>query len=135
MFKVQTFRRQVSRRLHLNLSRCFTVGSRSPVTFKTKLFVKTTNSSFQISPLFLLQSPIFCHKAPSLMLLRAWTEYCNIIHKNSKRCRLTPPIIECNLRKIWKTHSPRYPKMYFQRFFASSFLHLISDGLNGVNTN
>ena len=40
---------------NLNLSMSYRDGSRSPVTFKTKLSVRTVNNSFQ---LFF----IFCHK-------------------------------------------------------------------------
>ena len=43
-------------------------------------------------------------------------------------------MIECNLGKIWKTHSPRYPKNTFPDIFCirSSFFHLISNRLNEV---
>ena len=41
--------------LNLNLSMDFRVGSKSPVTFKTKLCVIAVNSSFQFLPYLLLQ--------------------------------------------------------------------------------
>ena len=112
--------------LNLNWS---IVGSRSPLTFKTKLFVTTVNNSFQ--PL-----------APSKMLCRAWIEYCNMIQKNSKKYQVSPPlphsrIVECNLEKIWKTHPPRCPKNTFPEVFhiKSSILQLISNGLNEFSIN
>ena len=45
-------------------------------------------------------------------------------------------MIQCNLGKTWKTHSPRYPKNKFpEDFLALRFLHLISNGLDEVNIN
>ena len=42
--------------------------------------------------------------------------------------------IECNLAKIWKTHPPRCRKNAFPEVFCIlSFLHLISNGVSGVN--
>ena len=68
------------------------------------------------------------------MLHRACTEYCNMVHEASKRYEWAPPMIECSLGKIWKTHSPRYPKNIFPEVacIRLSFLHLISNGLNEV---
>ena len=92
------------------------------VTFKTKLYVKTANS-FQ--PL-----PIFCHKELHL------------------RCHIG---LELNIvtwtqtTVTWSTHSMIEKKLTlldalktnFQIFFCIklSFLHLLSNGLNGVNIN
>ena len=45
-----------------NLSMHFRVGSRSPVTFKTKLCVATVDNSFRAVP-------IFCHKELHLSIL------------------------------------------------------------------
>ena len=69
------------------------------------------------------------------MLHRTWIEYYNI-HKNSKRYQ-GQPLIDCNLGKICKTRSPRYPKNTFPEVFCIkvSFFHLISNGLNGVIIN
>ena len=93
----------------------FRVGSRIPVTFKTKLYVLTVNNSFQ-------SLHIFCHKEFYLrcyMMLEL-----NIVTLSTK-------ILEgigwhwtkssTNLGKIWKTHSPRCPKKHFQRFFGITF--------------
>ena len=48
-------------------------------------------------------------------------------------------MIECSVGEIWKTHSPRCPKntnTFPEVFHINlSFLHLKSNGLNGVNTN
>ena len=95
-----------------------------------KLYVTTVNNSFQLLP-------NFCHKE---LNRRCCIELRLIIQKNSKRylgapTPPPPPMIEWNLRKIWKTCSPRCPKIHFQRFFALSFKHLISNGLNWVNNN
>ena len=42
-------------------------------------------------------------------------------------------MIDCNLGKIGKTDPPRCP--HLQKFVTLSFLHLVSNGLNGVNIN
>ena len=41
-------------------------------------------------------------------------------------------MIQCNLGKIWKTNSPRYPENTFPEVFCIrlSFLHLLSNRLN-----
>ena len=43
-------------------------------------------------------------------------------------------MIECNLEKIWKTNSPRYPRYTFPEVFhiRLSFLHLMSNGLEKI---
>ena len=69
------------------------------------------------------------------MLHRAWIEYCNTIHKNSKRYQGTLLTIQCNLGKIWKTHPPRCPENTFPEILCIKYLHLISNGPNGVNIN
>ena len=80
---------------NLNYSMCFKIRSRNPVTFKTQLSVTTVNSCFQLFSFFLSQ------RAPSEMWHMIWTEYCNMIHG-----------------KIWKPHSPRYPKNLFPEVFC-----------------
>ena len=62
--------------LNLILSMCFRVGSRGSATIKTKLSVTAINNSLQLFPVFLSK------RAPSSILHRPWTEYCNI-HENS----------------------------------------------------
>ena len=72
--------------------------------------------------------------SPQCTLCRAWIEYCNMIHKNSKRYRRgIPP----DRLQFWENmkNSLDALKINFQRFSALSFLHLISNGLNGVNMN
>ena len=116
--------------LKLNRSLHFRVRSRSPLTFKTKLYVTNVSNSIQ-------------HLAPSWILHRAWTEYCNMIHENSKMYQGSPlpnihaHIIECNLGKIWKTHALRCPKNTIPEVFhiKLSILHLIPNGLNQVSIN
>ena len=96
--------------LNLNLSIYLKVQSRSPVTFKMKLYVLTVNNSFQ--PL-----------APSFMLHRGnWLMWHD--PQNSKRNRGSPPtslIIQCTLGKIWKTHPPRCPKTRFPKVFHITY--------------
>ena len=73
---------------------CFKMGSRSPVTFKTKLSVTAFNNSFQLfSKIFVTKSSV------SKILHKVLTEYGNMIHKNSKMYWGTL-MIECNHGKI-----------------------------------
>ena len=74
--------------LNINLSMHFRVGSRSPVTFKSKLCVKAVNNSFQ--PL-----PIFCHKDVHVgcsILLKL-----DIVTSTKRYWGSSLPSIECNL--------------------------------------
>ena len=61
------------------------------------------------------------------------------IHRGSmgdlKWCRKLCCRRPCNIGKIWKAHPPRCTKNTFLEVFALSFFHLISNGLNGGNTN
>ena len=89
---------------------CFRVESRSPVTFKAKLSVTTFN---KVSSYYL----IFCNKElrPRCCIgleLNIVTWSTTILKDIG-----TPPMIECNLGKIWKTHSPRCTKNTFPEFF------------------
>ena len=61
-----------------------------------------------------------------------------IIVTQSTKTQGTPkPKIECCVGKIYKTHSPRCTENTFPEIFhiKLSFLHLISNGLNGININ
>ena len=87
----------------------FRVWSRTPVTFKIKLYVKTVKNSFQLLP-------IFCYKELHLRgrigldLKYSNDPQCDMIHKNSKGTGGTPLLlVKSNLGKILKTHPPRYP--------------------------
>ena len=44
--------------LNLNLSMCYRIASRSPVTFKMELSVKTFNNSSELLPFFATKSSI-----------------------------------------------------------------------------
>ena len=113
--------------LYLNLPMCFTVRSRSHVSL-SQSYVTTFNNSFQ--PL-----PIFCHKK---LHLRSCTGLeLNIVTWSAKILKsiggiFPQPMIECNLRKIWKTHSPRYSKTAFQDVFHIKCFAFNINGLNGV---
>ena len=113
-------------RLNLNWSMHFRVRSRSPVTFKTKLYVATVNNSFQ-------------QVAPSYMLHRAWIEYCNMIYKTFKKVVRVPPSQTHTHYQVqpWEnmvTRPPRCPKNKIPEVFhiKVSILHLISNELNRV---
>ena len=74
--------------LNINLSMHFRFGSRSPVTFKSKLCVKAVNNSFQ--PL-----PIFCHKGVHVgcsILLKL-----DIVTSTKRYQGSSLPLIEYNL--------------------------------------
>ena len=96
---------------NLNLSMCFRVGSTSPVTFKTKLSVRTVSKLSAIAT--------FCYKE---LHLRCWTKYCNIITKILKGIGGHPH----DRVKSWEnkknsTHSPRSPKNTFPKVFHIKF--------------
>ena len=100
--------------LNLNLSMHFRVRSRSPVTFKAKLYVTTVNNNFQ--PL-----PISRHKGLHLrccigLKLSIVTWSTKII--KGIGVHLAHPITKCNLGKIWKSTLQDALKLYLQRFFA-----------------
>ena len=86
----------------------FRVGSRSPVTFRTKLYVTTVNSSFQ--PL-----PVLVTKSSLLDAAKAYTEYYNMIHKNSKRYQ---GALTMTLKKYERLTFLDALKIHFQKFFA-----------------
>ena len=102
---------------NLNLSMPFRIGFRSPVTFKTKLYVTTANNNFQ--PL-----PIFCHKELHLrccigLELNIVTWYTKILKGIGDHSHQMPhPMIKCNLEKIWKTNPCRCPKNTLPEIFC-----------------
>ena len=102
---------------NLNLSMPFRIGFRSPVTFKTKLYVTTVNNNFQ--PL-----PIFCHKELHLrccigLELNIVTWYTKILKGIGDHSHQMPhPMIKCNLEKIWKTNPRRCPKNTLPEIFC-----------------
>ena len=114
--------------LNLNLSMHFRIGSKGPVTFKTRLYgttVKTVSSRY----LFFVRKNSILYVAEGLN----WILYYN--RKSSKSYQGTLLTIQCNLEKIWKTHPPRCPKNTFPEILRIKCFHLISNGLNGVNIN
>ena len=66
---------------------------------------------------------------------RTWIEYCNMIHKIFKTHWGHSPWSSATLGKYEKLTVLNPLKIHFQRFFALSFFHLISNGLNRVNSN
>ena len=95
---------------NLNLYFPFRVGCRSPVTFKTELYVTTFKNSFQLLPIsFHKVLHLSCCIGLKLNIVTRFTKFLKGI-----RGHPAPPMIECN---------------------ALIFLHLISNGLNGVNIN
>ena len=90
---------------------------RSPVTFKTKLYVTTVNNNFQ--PL-----PIFCHKELHLrccigLELNIVTWYTKILKGIGGHSHQMPHhMIKCNLEKIWKTNPCRCPKNTLPEIFC-----------------
>ena len=101
---------------NLSFSINFRVGSKRPVTFKTKLYVTTVNNSFQ--PL-----PIFCHKE---LHLRSFLGHeLNILKRSTKilkgigHTHHPPlPMIECNLEIYEKLTFLDAPKIHLQKFFT-----------------
>ena len=101
--------------LNLNSSMHFRLRSRSPVTFKKRLYVTTDNNNFQ-------SLTIFCHKELHL-------RFCiglelNILTLSTKILKgieghpllINTHIIKCNLGKIRKANPPRCPKIHSQYF-------------------
>ena len=104
--------------LNLNLSIRFRVSYRSPAT----LNAKHCNNSQQP---FSATTNFFCHRELHLrgcvgLEVNIVTWYAKIL----KGFGGTLPMIELNLGKIWKTHSPNV--------FQINFLHLIKNGLSGT---
>ena len=102
----------------------------SPFTFKTMLYETAVNS---FDPLL-----IFCHK--ELHLRCCIGLELNIVAWSTKILKAIGGLLsitECNLRKIWKNHPPKCLKSNFPEvfYFKLSFLHLLSNGLNGVYAN
>ena len=91
--------------LSQNLSMCFRVQSRDPVTFKTKVSGTTVNNSF-------LPLPIFSHKELHLNVAAKYENFNGY---------WGTPIIECSTGKISKTNSPRCPKNTFSEVFRIKF--------------
>ena len=116
---------------NLNLSMHFRVRSRNPAIFNVKLYGTTVNNSFQ-------SLPIFYHKELHLRCcIELALNFVTWFTKILKGIRALHPMIKCNLGKIWKTHPPRCSKNTYLEVFSIkfSFLHLISNGLDGVNYN
>ena len=100
----------------------------APVTFKTKLF-ETTVKSFQ--PLL-----IFCYKENHLrcyigLELNIVTWFKKILKGIGEH----PPCAIATLGEYEKFTLLDALKIHSQCFFTLSFLHLIPNGLNGVNNN
>ena len=114
--------------LNLNLA-VFQSRSRSHVSL-SRSYVTAVNSSFQ--PL-----PIFCHKELHLRCCIGLKLNINMIHENCKKWWgiFPPPMIECNLGKIWKTHSRICLKTTFPDFFHIKFFAFNISGPSGVNIN
>ena len=90
----------------------FRVRSRSPLIFMTKLYVTTVNSSRSF--------------APSQMLHRALTKYCNMIHENFKMYQGSPLPLHTTHYK-W-TKQSQYQFIYMDCGFAINFCSIFSKG-------
>ena len=90
----------------------FRVRSRSPLIFMTKLYVTTVNSSRSF--------------APSQMLHRALTEYCNMIHENFKMYQRSPLPPHTTHYK-WTKWS-QYQFIYMDCGFVINFCCIFSKG-------
>ena len=100
--------------LNLNLSVHFRVGSRGPVTFKTKLYVTTVNNSLQLLPVF-CQKEIHLRCCIGLEL--------NIVTKSIKILKGFRGHFSrssATLGKYEKHTLQDALKIHFQRFFALS---------------
>ena len=75
----------------------------------------------------------FSQRAPPKILHRVWTEYFNMIHKNSKRYWGAPSSSSATMGKYEKLNLLDTLKIHFLGFSVLSFLYLISNGLNRVN--
>ena len=95
---------------NLSLSLCFRVGCRSPVTFKTKL---CNNSQRQFPAISTNSSILHVTEGLNWILYITSTKIPKGIKEN--------PMIQCNLGKIWKAHSPRYPKNLSRGLFKLGF--------------
>ena len=106
----------------------FRVGSRSPVTFKTKLYVTTVNNSFL--PLF-----IFCYKEHHVRCCIGLT--LNIVTWSTNRYQGHPSSwSSATLGKYEKLTFLDAFKIHFQKFFELNLvLHLTSNRLNIVSIN
>ena len=101
--------------LNLNLSMYFRVGSRSPVTFKTNLYVTTVNNSFR-----LLASSLMLHRRE----LNNMTWSTKIL--KSIEGHLPPFLLSSSLLgKYEKLTLIDALKIHFQRFFALNIMHLL----------
>ena len=101
--------------LNLNLSMYFRVGSRSPVTFKTNLYVTTVNNSFR-----LLASSLMLHRRE----LNNMTWSTKIL--KSIEGHLPPFLLSSLLLgKYEKLTLIDALKIHFQRFFALNIMHLL----------
>ena len=130
--------------LNLDLSMDFRVRSRSPVTFKRKLYVTTVNNSFQ-------SLPIFYHKELQLRCcigldLNNVTWSTKILKGTGDHPSPTPSPLYTHIHTHTLSSATlgKYLKLtlldalttHLQRFFIKlSFLYLISNGLNRVSFN
>ena len=115
--------------LNLNLSMHFRIRSGRPVTFKTKLSVTTVNNCSQLLTFFCLKElHLRCCIRLELNIV-IWFK------KNLKGIKEHPPMIECSVGKLWKAHSPWFPKNTFPEVFHISCFAFNINGLNGVNIN
>ena len=101
--------------LNLNLSMYFRVGSRSPVTFKTNLYVTTVKNSFRI-----LASSLMLHRRE----LNNMTWSTKIL--KGIEGHLPPFLLSSSLLgKYEKLTLIDALKIHFQRFFALNIMHLL----------
>ena len=103
--------------LDLNLYICFRVGSRSSVTFKTKLSVTAVGTSFQ------LQSVYFCQKELHLKCCKGLE--LNIVTQATKILkgfRDIPPCQSVTLAQYEQLTLPRCPEASSMVDFPSEFL-------------
>ena len=89
----------------LNLSIHFRVGYRSPVTYNMKLFVTTVNILHPLANFWHKQLHIRSRTGLELNIVK-WSA-------KSKRHWGASTMVECNLGKVWKIHSPRCAKHTF----------------------
>ena len=117
--------------LNVNLSMHFRVRSRNPAIFNMKLYVTTVNNSFQ-------SWPIFRHKE---LHLRCWKRLAlNIVTWSTKILKgmthTSTPWSSATLGKYEKHTLLDALKTHLEVFnIKFNFLHLISNGLDGVNNN
>ena len=98
---------------------CFRVGSRSPMTFKTKLSVTTVNSSFQVIPIFYHKELYLRYCIGLVVNIVTWST------KHLKDMRGHLPWLSAILGKYEKLTLLDTLKIHFQTFFALDQVFLI----------